>query len=99
MNPHNTTQTRVCLIISAPPKAIQNLKGWRRTITPGASKGNSGPFTTRTEFVFTICKTRAQETADKGRKHLAIPLTTTSSSSGSLHNTHTETRGIEHHNL
>src|SRR5262249_4730612 len=41
MNPHNTTQTRVRLIICAPPKALQNLKGWRRTITPGASKWNS----------------------------------------------------------
>src|SRR5438132_1373813 len=36
-------QTRVRLIICAPAKALQNLKGWRRTITSGASKGNSGP--------------------------------------------------------
>src|SRR5215471_12692959 len=28
MNPHNTTQTRVRLIICEPPKALQNLKGW-----------------------------------------------------------------------
>jgi hypothetical protein len=31
--------------------------------------------------------------------YLAIRLTATSSSSGSLHNTYMETRGIEHHNL